>query len=1032
MGAVRAQQPLHQWLGRAEGLPDGFVLSITEDRAGHIWFGTKDGGAVRYDGMHMRTYTVHDGLPYNDVRTVFEDRDGHLWFATCGGGVARMVPGGFEVFNTDSGLSNNCVYDIAQTPDGHMWFATWRKGLCRFDGDRFEVFDREHGLFDMVISLHTDAHGRLWVGGHGGLAVITGDLVRVFGPEDGYDQQPVWGLAEEAGGRMLFATMHGVYAMDTATMTISTVLACTPEMNSLLRMAVAPNGDIWVGTAPDRGVVRIRDGQVTHYDDRVGLPRFSVWAVHADRNGTVWVGSGGLGVLRMREPDLVQFPQTASSGPIGPVMAVLPDGRLLVSRLEPVDMQVLQGDSVTPVPLPKGAPKVFMGGMAASGKGMVLCQFKATASPAPPEAGYYLLLPDGGHRLLARAGDGFSCDPVCTFSDSRGRAWFGHWYSGGATWTDGTSVHIFKGITGGDVMSIAEDAQGRMYFAGHQMVWVFDGDSLQRVITKADGLADVSTRALLIDRSGLQWFGHGKGFGISVHDPVSGRWRYLTTADGLMSMGVEYLHQTADGTVWVATTNGINRIRAQGIDSISVIPTPSTFSLEGMHCDRIVSDSTGYLFISTRSNGVIRFRMADIRQQETPPRLMLTGLTVNYEDRPLRAIDADFTYLENILWFHFMGIDHYAPHKVRYSTYLEGLDTDWSPFSSETVAKYSGLRPGRYTLRIRAMNEMGVLAEPLELRFTVHPPWWLTWWAYAAYALLLVASVVFIVWYNRRRLVARAIELQTQVDRATVVIRDQRDKVEKQNREILESINYAKRIQESILVPEPSIREHVPDFFLLYRPRDIVSGDFYWFHREEGLTVFVCADCTGHGVPGAFLSMVGSTLLNEIVKGRGVHDPAQIMRELSVGLSNALSRREQERLNTDGMDIGICTLGSGNLRFAGANTSMYVVDSEGLREIESQVMSINGIFGLDEEEHITSIEVPIASGGIFYMSTDGYVDQVGEQTGKKLFPARFEKLLEEIHGLAADAQKQRMEEYFLTWKGAVKQFDDVLVIGVRV
>ncbi len=264
------------------------------------------------------------------------------------------------------------------------------------------------------------------------------------------------------------------------------------------------------------------------------------------------------------------------------------------------------------------------------------------------------------------------------------------------------------------------------------------------------------------------------------------------------------------------------------------------------------------------------------------------------------------------------------------------------------------------------------------------------------------------------------------------VIEDQKKTVEAKQKQIVASITYAKRIQQSILVPEQEIKKQLPESFVLYIPKDIVSGDFYWFSQQGADSIVVCADCTGHGVPGAFLSMVGSTLLNEIVQHKKITDPAQIMKELAKGVSSTLSNKAQEQSTSDGMDISICKINAEKVYFAAANNSLYIATKQGLQEIEPQVNSINGIFELHSEQLINSIELFPEKGAMLYLSTDGYADQPGESTKKKLFSTGFEKLLSEIHHLPVAEQKQTLESYFHEWKGALKQHDDILVMGVRV
>ncbi|MBL7919974.1 MAG: tetratricopeptide repeat protein [Bacteroidia bacterium] len=288
---------------------------------------------------------------------------------------------------------------------------------------------------------------------------------------------------------------------------------------------------------------------------------------------------------------------------------------------------------------------------------------------------------------------------------------------------------------------------------------------------------------------------------------------------------------------------------------------------------------------------------------------------------------------------------------------------------------------------------------------------------------------IFIFRSNRHKQKANKIILQQKQE-----VEHQKVLVEEKQTQIISSINYAKRIQESILIAEEEMTVNLPDLFISYIPKDIVSGDFYWYSKQGDNSFIVVADCTGHGVPGAFLSMVGSTLLNEIIIHKKINDPAKIINALATSLATTLANKEKDELNTDGMDISICRLNhkTKKLSFVGANQSLYIVDEMGAKEIKPQISSINGIFAVDKTQKIEAVELILKENEMIYLTTDGYIDQIGGPNNKKFLSSRFEKLLAHIYSLSIDKQHYVLEETFEDWKGESKQIDDVLVIGFKV
>lgn len=298
-----------------------------------------------------------------------------------------------------------------------------------------------------------------------------------------------------------------------------------------------------------------------------------------------------------------------------------------------------------------------------------------------------------------------------------------------------------------------------------------------------------------------------------------------------------------------------------------------------------------------------------------------------------------------------------------------------------------------------------------------------------AFGFMLLLALFIARNYQQKRKVNRVISAQKKE------VEEQKWIVEKNQKQIIDSINYAKRIQSSMLPNQQILKKAFPESFIYYKPKDIVSGDFYWFQSLPGTSeiLLVLADCTGHGVPGAFLSMVGTTLLNEIVCHKNIHDPAKIMVALNSGLVSTLSSKKEET-HSDGMDISICRINynTNELSFAGANQTLYITSGDGIEKLEAQVISIDGVFDLAGYSHITSIKENLSPGTSIFMSTDGFADQTGQATGKKFMSSRFEDLLVKLHEVPAQDQLNYLETSFEDWKGSQKQIDDILVIGFRV
>ncbi len=271
------------------------------------------------------------------------------------------------------------------------------------------------------------------------------------------------------------------------------------------------------------------------------------------------------------------------------------------------------------------------------------------------------------------------------------------------------------------------------------------------------------------------------------------------------------------------------------------------------------------------------------------------------------------------------------------------------------------------------------------------------------------------------------------IRRQKAIIETQKVIVEEKNRDITDSINYAKRIQSAILSPREEIAGKLRDSFILYRPKDIVSGDFYYLEEKDDKVVIAVADCTGHGVPGAFMSLIGNNILDKLIKEQGIMDPARILEELHYGVKTSLHQQNSGSESRDGMDIALCTFDKmrGELEFAGAMRNLYVVTADGeLREVRSDKLSIGGI-GEDQKKFNTH-RVEVNKGDTFYLMSDGYADQFGGPDGKKFMTKRLKELLIQVNGFDMRAQLQALDQKIMEWKGDLEQVDDICVVGVRV
>ncbi len=380
------------------------------------------------------------------------------------------------------------------------------------------------------------------------------------------------------------------------------------------------------------------------------------------------------------------------------------------------------------------------------------------------------------------------------------------------------------------------------------------------------------------------------------------------------------------------------------------------------------------------------------------------------------------------------------PEIIELSYYLEGRDKDYGKYEKKFDINYSNLSEGDYTFHVKAKNEQTKQLLELHYAFTILPPWYRTIWAYIFYVLIALSLVYLIIKLYTKRLQEQNLKLEETVKLRTETIEEQVYLLEHQKKEITDSINYAQRIQQSVLPSLKEITDTYANYFLFFQPKDIVSGDFYWFKKINENEFFIaCCDCTGHGVPGAFMSTICSEKLTEACSHTS--QPNQVLKLANNSIKAVLKQYEGKNSKSkDGMEVALIKYNTQTklVTYTGANRPLWVVKNcenlsgitnKELLEIKPNKASIASTtdFNFDYEQH----ELTLQTNDTIYLTTDGFPDQFGGPEGKKFMSRNMKSFLIEICDLPMSEQQTLVEVKINNWKGALEQIDDLLVIGIK-
>jgi ligand-binding sensor domain-containing protein/serine phosphatase RsbU (regulator of sigma subunit) len=1069
-----------QYLDVEQGLPRSYVFNVYQDRRGNIWISTTS-AISKYDGRTFTAYTAKEGMVDVTTKCVFEDSKGNIWFAT-GSGAVKYDGNSFVHYTDSTGLPGKAVRSIIEDKSGRLWFAT-NKGICSMENDQFSIYTEKQGLLDDdVTSLLCDKEGNIWCGMPGGLSRFDGEEFNSWSAAEGLIIPRVRALTLDKDGSIWLAGA-GAIKFDGKIFTQYTDKEGLIN-NDSRSIITDREGNIWIGNYGG-GVCKFDGKNFTWLTEKEGLTLSTIWCLCEDNAGNVWIGTDGGGVCKYTENSFMHF--TGKQGMDKTIMTIHDDkagntwlgsyaaslwrydgssfSRLLQNNREFSTVRSILEDS-------KGS--LWFG---TEGDGLIRCEGKSWEH-------YTMKQGLCGVTVMAMA------------EDREGNTWIGT--TAGLEKFDGKNFTVYKkeqGLCGDDIRDLLIGKNGALWIGTTEGVNCFDGKNMLRLSEK-EGLSKKDVKNIIEDAEGNIWIGTIGG-GINKYDGKT--ITYYSTKNGLSDDNIRSLVEDRPENmpkgmtgIWASTDNGIDHIligtrkfsdtdTSQQETRIVVYKREDGLKGEDFTSHSGFQDRKGRIWWGSVKSLVMLDAAAVRTPNEIPkPQLMSISLDQRFIDfRSLKDSIAESSlagirfsgvsafancpenlelpYNLNNIAFNYAATDWYAPGKIAYQYMLEGADKEWSPVTKEIRAGYTSLSNGEYIFKVRAKGSSDIWSEPLEYRFVILPPWWKTTWAYALYIIVFILVCYLILKWRTKALTDRQKELEQEVQLQTFQLRQEKEKVEMKNaiigqkqQEILDSINYAKQIQYSLLAHEDLLRENLPEHFVLFRPKDIVSGDFYWATKKGDDFYMAVCDSTGHGIPGAFMSLLNISFLNEAINEKNIHEPHKV-------LDHVRSRLIQNMQGKDGMDGVLLRFEKNRITYASGHNKPVLIRKSGIAELATDKMPV----GQGERmSPFTLHTIEAEKGDMLYIFTDGYADQFGltdearakaeaitrsgsagvEEIsaaralllkGKKFKYKQLHELLLKIAHHPASQQGIELDQALERWKGSLEQVDDVCIIGVR-
>jgi len=1058
-----------------EGLSAVTVNTIYQDSQDFIWIGTQD-GLNRYDGYHFKAFKNDPSNPKsissNDIICVLEDKKGDIYFGSNGGGLSIYNKYSETFTNFRSGLSsnslsNNSVRDIINlnenellisTANGinifnktartfkqifyknseqeigftkffkdsynNIWIGSEANYIFQYDNKsaslinyelpvRFTETDKSNNNSDSrrknIYSI-TQNKGNLICGSDGGLLFFNLNKkvfydVFSFGEKNRYNDRIKCFTFTNDSSKILFGTWKGLvklnlqdfsYTIDSKSETSTSSLSS----NKISCILKDKQSNLWIGTEENGINIYFNSlNKFPLYNSSNGLGNDFVYSIRQLNNNNILVGTeNGLYSLNPFTNQVSDYNNLLKKHQIFTVLSLLEDsqGRIWIGSYG-------QGIIVYD-PKTKKETKLLSENNKIGTILELIQDSNGTIWAGTFEAGLFAINPNTFEFKRYGSVNGLTSDGVnCIYENKDDKTLMLGTDGGGLCIMDFTTnkdkplVSIYKHIDNRN--SISSNSVNNIYKDKNGIFWIATSNGLNQfdlkkknftIYTEKDGLPNSYIYDVIPDSEGNLWLPSNVGltkFNPNIKNENGSAFKNYNTNDGLQArefnQGASFLCK--DGKILVGGIAGLNYFNPLLIKESKITPNSYIYSYSRQGKD-IKSDSN-----------------------------------IIYKN------NIELTYKENYFTFELVALDYVNIEKTKFMYYLEGYDKDWSSPTSVRYVSYTELPGGNYTFKVKATNSDGVWNEiPKEIKIKVIPPWWKTMWFYIISAFVITASVVGFFRYRTNIIKKENKILENKVTERTKELAEK-------NRDITSSIEYAKRIQEAILPAKDLIFSKLKNSFIIYKPKDIVSGDFYWFGEKDNFKIIAVVDCTGHGVPGAFMSMIGHNLLNQIVSEKGFSNPGLILDELHKGVQSALKQGHNDVNTNDGMDVSILALNTETreCHWAGAFRSLVIVNNNGdLDKIDGNKYPVGGA-QLDSNRIFTTHTLHLQKNDCLYMFTDGYADQFGGLKGKKFMVKQFHDNLKSVHLYSIAEQQKELENQFNDWKGNFEQVDDVLVIGIK-
>lgn len=1050
-----------------EGLSQSTLTCIYQDSKGFIWIGTQD-GLNKYDGYNFRVFRHEpskvETISSNLIQGICEDENSNIWIATQYG--LNFYDRGKDLFKTilknendKNSLPDNNIYTVFSASNGNVWIKTSRYISCLDKNKKIisyqhsEKFARRitENMFYSIL----EKDKKIWFSSSDGLCCLdtVSKEIKKYYPSK--DDVQIRRLLKDEFGKIWLCTKKGIYFYDenqdklikqknidnntNVLQIISEEEIWTGGEDGLFRHKIKGNskekqnvinelvsdiivdysGIIWVATWHGLYKIIQRKREFKYYKKSKNFPISSnvIAQILIDHKGFLWLGtwSDGLNKTNPKTGETTYFSKEEyfNKIPNNAVRTLYQDNKKNIWIGTQNGVAIFDYNSKNTYSISQKYPQIDKKVFENNSVNEIIQTFDKLFWFATNNGLFYL-----------------KKGKILKFEIRKNKS---------------------KGsISENTVNDILEDEE--------RNIWLGTSDGLIKINRETNeikhykteeiqskGLSHNGILSLCNDPKGVLWI--GTEVGLNRFDKKSETFQFFVVANGFANDYMYSILRDKYGNLWIGTNKGLSKFNPQ---TRKIVNFDVNDGLQGyeFNMGAATKAENGEMFFGG-TKGCNSFFPDSVEKKNTNiPRVSITKVMLNIyddevqnENKKQKQVQKHIDCLETLIIpencqvfsIYFSALEFHNPQNNRYQYKMEGLSERWINIKKQRFVSFSKIPFGTYTLRIKGSNNNEVWTkEDLKLIIKVEANIWEYFSNKLALLIYLISflTMTFLVVFFAKRETRKKTKAAKKIEQQKEDLKAKTKALTEKNQSITDSINYARRIIDAMMASSKKLKKILPESFIFFKPKDIVSGDFFWIAEKNNKIFVTAVDCTGHGVPGAFMSIIGVDLLRNIIKEQGIEDPAIILEKMHKGVYDTLQKDEENV--QDGMDMAFCVIDfeKNILEYSGALNPLYLIRNNNIVETKGNRFPV-GDKARKQDKLFTKQTIPIQENDMIYIFSDGYADQFGGPKGKKFKYRRLRHLLLTIHKHPLNQQKELLERSMKNWKGEHEQVDDILVIGIK-